>query len=188
MINRIITVLAILSGLMASGNQLCSRFGENGCMFCVTGYYPDDSGDCLPVEKKIENCFFYDSATTCAYCDGFYNTDGKTCWKNPIPDCVFSNNSNDKCLACYGSLPDSNGRCEGKEQCELENCASCFNKQWCFYCYPGHALYKGKCVELENCYEASQTNQNLCAQCGPNFYNDEGVCRPLGKRQTVLEK
>ncbi|XP_071760248.2 R-spondin-3-like [Centroberyx gerrardi] len=75
-----------------------------------------------------------------------------------------------------------------------EDCASCFNKNFCTRCRPGHFLFRGKCEDscpngltanttLRECIECPVgcelcVRRNMCVRCRADLYFLHGQCHP----------
>lgn len=131
----------------------CLSVVNGQCMFCKTTLYPSGLGCKVPT-SVIQNCTFYESATTCSMCDaGFSLSLNRTV-----------------CLTDYNEFAASS--------CQVSSVVS---QPVCSLCRPGYTFVNGVCVECGggSCMVCSTTNINQCAVCLPgNYMKEDMICYP----------
>jgi hypothetical protein len=122
------------------------------CNICEEDFYPDDSGFCRLLEKKIDNCKYYLADSLCKVCEeGTYlKYNGKECITNPSFDENCEDfNYNTECSICNYKHYLKDGKCFKCEANLEEGCAFC-NPQKpseCLICKPGYSFSKDRCKE-----------------------------------------
>ena len=179
-------LLAILLTLVHSDHESdpcpndkhCKICKEEKCTRCHSTHYPDSSGICQELTKKIENCGVYSADGICEYCDFTYNVSGNKCVKIPVDGCAFANNSDD-CWVCSNGVAVQDGNCKNQDtKCVVENCKTCLGSAVaCFECAEGYANFNLQCVEFENCHAVYTTDKDYCVECAEPTYNSEGSCK-----------
>ena len=178
-------LIALLLALAHSKNAdpcpndiYCTICDKSKCKRCHSTHYPDSSGICQAVTKKIEKCAVYLADGTCEFCDFTYNVSDNKCVKIPVEGCDFANNSNE-CWVCSNGVAVQDGNCKNQDtKCVVENCKTCLGSAVaCFECAEGYANFNLQCVEFENCHTVYTTDKDYCVECAEPTYNSEGSCK-----------
>ena len=192
--------LLILTVLLASLNTLKGFCVENDplcvacdplshlCIECAAGYLGTDR-KCQSASGLIDFCFSYQTEGQCRVCQyGYYLTDTGVCLEIEAKNCIMWDSETKRCTVCKeNKVPNTEGKCDGKSECEIPNCKYCVlrgESPNCVQCMKDYSMVflnsVSTCVHetasVSHC-TTLYTHDNLkCFICDAPYFNMNGSC------------
>ena len=186
-----IFVLSTLS--CPDGDQRCASCLNNVCQKCYNGYL--NQGKCQAVTIVDNNCLSYVQNGLCRECNYGFTMRGGRCEKISLPFCmkldpVYNQAGQEICSVCNRGVLATNGKCDEKYRCEINDCEYCErgaqNTRKCLGCKNGFTLQQNPSGNV--CIKQSDKTKNCeildlynnCQQCSVNYYFSNGKCVKSG--------
>ena len=161
------------------------------CNSCIASIETSDY-KCKKINPPIPYCMFYKTENTCNECQLNFklSKDSKKCQKIKQKNCLKILNEK-KCRICKDNFLTTNGKCEKKKLCKIENCSVCEilenDIEYCHVCNLGFSTfyendsYEVFCVAegetTQNCALLVPGDQGRCEVCDVGFYqNRDDLC------------
>lgn len=109
------------------GDPFCARCGGDECLLCYDSFSAA-SGVCNLSKTAIENCISWEDATRCSLCKFGFKVNVQTgkCEAIGIEKCLRADLNGD-CMLCDEQILSEEGKCDGGESCDLDDCDICSN-------------------------------------------------------------
>ncbi|ELP84917.1 protein serine/threonine kinase, putative [Entamoeba invadens IP1] len=151
---------------------LLSNFNKRVVIASVNGFNINENYCMMgQVENNIFICLEY---LRCPF--GFRNSTSKTCERCPDQNCIYCEDTTQKCIQCQPNFMNKNGTCMIDYSCKASNGNDCYK------CIDGKEKRDMKCVEpTEHCQ--SWGNTSFCEFCNPQerVINKDGKCEDVSK-------
>ena len=199
-IKKIVILLLTFFTINCQSDKWCQVWVNGKCTYCVFKY-PDSQGVCQSPTTVIPGCYSYSANNVCADCNnGYYKNSApsaldQTCLVlDPLirSYCAYSTLSNTTCSHCDFNVLSDAGFCYPDRRCSDPKCQQCYidaaGLEQCWQCQNDSFLWTGEapniCIpanQLVGCYSSSRLD--ICQNCFPGFYYDNGICSETSKTQ-----
>ena len=190
----IITLYLVLAdvryGFCVEQDHLCVACDplSHLCIECAGGYLGNDR-KCQRASGLIDFCFSYQTEGICRVCQyGYYLTDTGVCLEIEEKNCMVWDSDTKTCTVCRNNkLPNMEGKCDNKNDCEIANCKYCVARGEtpnCVECNKGYSMVflnsVASCIQetpsVSNCTTLYSHDNLKCFICDAPYYNMNGSC------------